>query len=442
LDSSPDSRAPDDPLDWLFSLELFGIKLGLENIHTLVEALDRPDAAFQSIHIAGTNGKGSVAALVERALRSAGHRTGRYTSPHLVDICERFALDGRPVPRTTLAGVAGLIRGTVKDLQQTGRLPTLPTFFEVTTAAAFQIFRREGVEVAVCEVGLGGRLDATNVLQPAVTVITSIGLDHQQHLGSRIESIAAEKAGIIKPGVPAVLGRMDPPAWTTIANVAHRVGAPIVDAHADVHVDLLEPPSIGVKTPLRLRTPRRDYGRLELALTGLHQVDNAIVAVRTLEACEERDIRVGADAIRDAFAEVTWPGRLELRRLAGGRELLLDAAHNPEGAAALATAIAADPHWIGCPIVLSVMRDKDVAGLLSALAPVAGSFVMTSASHARATPPAELAAIARTVAPGIDVSTETTPSGALAVAFARSPRVVVGGSIFLLGDVMKVLGSS
>src|SRR6266851_4538841 len=177
------------PLDWLFGLDQFGVKLGLDNINTLLDALGHPERAFRSVHVAGTNGKGSVTAMVDAALRAAGHRSARYTSPHLVDLSERFVIDGVRVERAPLVAAVGDLRDAVDRLRRDGALDVQPTFFEVTTAVAFELFRRAHVEVAVCEVGLGGRLDATNVLQPVATAITSIGLDHQQYLGTTLSAI-------------------------------------------------------------------------------------------------------------------------------------------------------------------------------------------------------------------------------------------------------------
>src|SRR5262245_60557239 len=187
-----------DPLAYLFGLGQFGMKFGLENIQTIADALGRPDRFFRTVHVAGTNGKGSVTAMIDAALRAAGHRAARYTSPHLVDITERFVIDGRPVERAALAGVVGELRDRIGALVANGALPAQPTCFGVTAAAALELFRRAGVEVAVMEVGLGGRLDATNVITPVITCVTSIGFDHEKYLGHTLAAIASEKAGILK----------------------------------------------------------------------------------------------------------------------------------------------------------------------------------------------------------------------------------------------------
>ena len=213
------------PRERLFALEQFGIKLGLGNITALVEALNRPDRAFPIVHIAGTNGKGSVTAMVERGLRAAGHRTGRYTSPHLAQIEERVAIDGEPVDSETFNRVTSEVLEVVDRLRASGTLEQLPTFFEATTAMAFEVFRQRHVTAGVIEVGLGGRYDATNVVTPAVTAITSIAFDHERHLGSSLESIAFEKAGIIKAGVPVVVGPMAAEPRRVIDDVARAAGA-------------------------------------------------------------------------------------------------------------------------------------------------------------------------------------------------------------------------
>jgi dihydrofolate synthase/folylpolyglutamate synthase len=404
-----------DPLEWLFALDQFGIKLGLENITRLLEALGHPERAFKSVHVAGTNGKGSVTAMVDAALRAAGHRSARYTSPHLIDLSERFVIDGKRIDRTALSAAVGDLRVVVDRLRRDGALDVQPTFFEVTTAAAFELFRRAGVEVAVCEVGLGGRLDATNVLQPVVTAITSIGLDHQQYLGTTLRDIALEKAGIIKTGVPVVVGRMDPAARAAIVECARTRGAEVVDASA------------------------RDYGQITIALRGDHQIDNAAVAVRVLELADARGLSTPEAAIRRGLQDVVWPARLDLRQLPDGREALLDAAHNPDGATALA-AFLASKSSMKSPLVFGAMRDKDAANMLRALAPVVSNVILTRASNARSADPEELAAIARRAAPDLAIAVHPVLRDALAAAWQRSPRIVVAGSIFLLGDVMSEFG--
>ena len=409
-----------DPLAWLFGLEQFGIKFGLDNISGIVAALGHPERAFRSVHVAGTNGKGSVTAMVDAALRAAGHRSARYTSPHLVDLAERFVIDGEPVARGALADASSGVRDAIERLRAGGGLDVQPTFFEVATAIAFELFRRAGVAVAVLEVGLGGRLDATNVVSPPallVTAITSIAFDHQLYLGTTLREIAIEKAGIIKPGVPVVVGPMERDAAAAIDEIAASRAASVI------------------------RTTARDCEGMTIGLAGAHQRSNAAVAKRVLEQLDARGVAVPADAIAAGLAHPQWPGRLDVRRFADGRELLLDAAHNPAGAASLASYLMAEggpPR----PLVFAAMRDKDVAGMLAALLPAVASLVITRASNARAADPEWLEQQARAIAPALSIAIVPSIDEALDAAWRASPRIVVAGSIFLLGDVLKRAGGS
>jgi dihydrofolate synthase/folylpolyglutamate synthase len=427
-------------LDYLYSLERFGIKFGLENIRTIVETLGSPDRAFRSAHVAGTNGKGSVTAMVDAVLRAAGHRSARFTSPHLLDLTERFVIDGHPVSEQALAAVICNVRDAVTGLITAGHMPAQPTFFEVTTAAAFELFRDAGVEVAVIEVGLGGRLDSTNVITPCVSAITSIAFDHEQYLGHTLRAIATEKAGIIKPGVPVVVGRVAEEARIAIDDIARERGAPMVRAWegvSAVRVDLAP----GQLTRIHLTTPLRDYGEVTLSLRGEHQIGNAVVAVRILEQLHDRGIEVPGRAVAEGLAHVSWPGRLEHRRLPDGREMILDAAHNPAGAATLA-AYLAETFAEKPPLVFAAMIDKDVRGMFEALLPAVSALIVTRSSTARSADPEIVAQQATAVAPHLPVRVESNRASALAAAWAGSPRIVVAGSIFLLGDVLNEAGRS
>ncbi len=430
--------APGDSIAYLHSLEQFGIKFGLHNIEAIVTALDHPERAFAAVHVAGTNGKGSVTAMVEAVLRAAGFRTGRYTSPHLRALVERIAVDGQSVSAEALADAVEHVRAAVDALRARGTLVASPTFFEVTTAAAFELFRQARVDIAVCEVGLGGRLDATNVLSPVVTAITSIGLDHQRYLGNTLADIAAEKAGIIKPGVPVVLGAMDDAADEVISNVARLRHAPVIRAREGAT-------ATGRPTPRRepqsveIETDARRYGLVEVGLAGAHQIGNALVAIRVIEQLDSRGWHVPTEAVARGLATVRWRGRLERIRVGAERELLLDAAHNPAGAEALARFLAGEEKH---PLVFAAMTDKDAAGVLRALAASVSGVVFTRASHPRSEDPDVLAALAAEIAPGLPVTVDQSPRGALEVAWRGSPSIVVAGSIFLLGDVMEALDLS
>lgn len=423
-----------DPLTYVFSLEQFGIKFGLENIRALVARLGHPERAFRSAHVAGTNGKGSVTAMVDAALRLAGHRSARYTSPHLIELNERYVIDGCPVATPALVEAAARVRDTIEAMVASGELEVHPTYFEATTAIGFELFRHAGVDVAAIEVGLGGRLDATNVISPMVTAVTSIAFDHEQYLGRTLAGIAAEKAGILKPDVPVVLGPLAPEARDVIVRRARDLHAPVTIATDAVDAD--RDPKSG---RVRLRTPLRDYGDVSLALRGAHQAANAAVAVCVLERLDAQGLGVPRDAVVRALETVSWPGRLDVRRFPDGREAILDAAHNGEGAAALAAYLGAeaDPPL---PIVFAAMRDKDVPTMFRALLPSASVLVVTEPATPRAAHPEALAAEARRVRPDLEVVVEPSVASAVAAAWRRSRRIVIAGSIFLLGEVYREFG--
>lgn len=401
------------PLERLFALEQFGIKLGLENIRAILDALGHPERSYRAIHIAGTNGKGSVAAMVERGLRAAGLRTGRYTSPHLDRIEERVALDGQPVDRPTFEAVTEHVLDVIDAAVEARALTVTPTFFEVSTAIAFEIFKRAGIDVAIVEVGLGGRYDATNVLTPTITAITSIAFDHERHLGHTLGEIAFEKAGIAKRGVPLVIGRLPREAAARITKVAREAEAPVFDAHAT--------------------TTDRKYPPLTLALPGRHQLENAAVAVAILERWSALVGHVSTEAIVTGLTQCEWPGRLEWLRLPPQGELLIDAAHNPAGAMALASYLQ-DTGSRPLPFVFAAMADKDLINMIAPLKPVASAFLATSVPHARARTADQLAAELRRMV-AVPVEAFVSPVAAVARALELSRRAVACGSIYMIGPL-------
>ena len=409
----------------------FGMKLGLDSIGAVCDELDRPERAYRTVIVAGTNGKGSVTAIAATALAAAGYRTGRYTSPHLVRLEERFALDGVDVSRDVVDEAAQRVLDAEARALARGRLEAPVTFFELTTAVAFEIFRRARVDVAVLEVGLGGRFDATNIASPAAAAITTIDLEHTRHLGTTLAAIAFEKAGVIKPGMVVVTGERKAEADAVIrAAVADR-GATLVPAFEGVrHEVSIE----GWRTILTLDTPAGRYGPLDLALRGRHQADNATVAVRLLESLAFCDLSVPHAAIERALVTTSWPGRLQLIDWNHDRQLLLDAAHNPAGMARLAEYLQeAVPG--GLPVVLGVVNDKDARQMLQVLRPVATHLVVTEPPGSRAWPAAELASLARTL--GFAAECHPDPIDAIDRAFGTGAHTVcVAGSIFLLGDVL------
>lgn len=416
-------------------------KLDLTRIRILVAALGHPERAYPTVLIAGTNGKGSVAAMVERALRAAGRRTGRYTSPHLVRPEERVAIDGLPVDATAFAAGLEAVLAAEAACLADGRLADKATFFEAMTAGAFEILRRAGVDVAVVEVGLGGRLDATNVCDPVATAIVSVDFDHQAWLGDSRAAIAGEKAAIARPGVPLVVGDLADDALDAVVAAAGAAGAPLVYGAEGVECVVS-----GVRDGhliITLDTATRTYGPVRLALAGEHQAANAFVAVALLEALDDGGLHVDRRAVETGLAEARWPGRLDRVEVGGGRSALLDAAHNAAGARALAAflARAGGPRP---PLVFAASRDKDVAAMIRALAPAVGPIVVTAFGDARAVPADALASHVREAlgpdAPADRVVVAPALEAALDAAWQAADRIVVAGSIFLLGEVYPRLG--
>lgn len=441
-------------IEQLYARELHGIKLALDSMRALVAAMDHPERAYATVIVAGTNGKGSVTALIERALRAAGYRTGRYTSPHLVRIEERFAIDGQDVSTDDLESALTRVfeveaacraDGTIGEPTAMVSLPNAigapMTFFELATAAAFELFRRARVDVAVLEVGLGGRFDATNVVSPRLAVITSIDLDHTRYLGRTIPEIAFEKAGVIKADIPVVAGDLTAEAERVIQRVAAEQAARLVPAHEGVEI-LGE--MIDGHARVTIATTTRAYGPLTLGLAGRHQIGNAIVAVRALEELDTLGMQVPAEAVTRGLEEVRWRGRLEHVRLPDGRTVLFDAAHNPAGAAALASYIR--EVWpSGVLLVFGAMADKDLGGMIAALAPAATAMIVTHVDSPRAAALDALVDAAEAHLPG-RVRAIEPPRAAVDAALAVAPVVCVAGSIFLLGDLLpyvdRLVGAS
>jgi dihydrofolate synthase/folylpolyglutamate synthase len=406
-------------VDFLFGLERFGMKFGLANMATLCRALGHPETAFPSIIVAGTNGKGSVTAMVDTALRAAGYRSARYTSPHLQRIEERFVIDGREVAPEALEQAASRLRRVVEHLVASRTLEALPTFFECSTAIAFELFRDAQIDVAVLEVGLGGRLDATNIVSPIAAAIVSIDFDHQAQLGNTLAAIAFEKAGVVRPGIPVVCGAMPAEALDVIARVCSERDAILIDAGHD---------------PLLAARVRS----MPLALDGAHQRGNAEVAVRLLEAVNDLPsprLSIGEAAIRVGLATAAWPGRLERFEWRGCR-ILLDAAHNPAGARALASYLETFAPE-GVTLVFGAMKDKSIPEMLAPLAVAAREVICTTAPTPRAMEADELARLARSA--GLRADAIANPLEALVRACSRGRPVVVAGSIFLVGPVREHL---
>jgi dihydrofolate synthase/folylpolyglutamate synthase len=424
-----------DPIEFLLSLEVLGMKFGLENMRRLCSALDHPELAFRSVLVAGTNGKGSVTAMVSAALYASGRRVGRYTSPHLLRLEERFVIDETEVDTADLRAAAGQVQRAVQTLLDRGELEGPPTFFECTTATAFELFRRAGVDIAVLEVGLGGRLDATNVVTPVAAAITSIDVDHQAQLGSTIAAIAREKSGIVKPGVPVVVGPLPQEADAVVAETCQEHGAPLIRIGRDVSVEAALRDGL---TFVSIATTSRRLRNVRLALTGRHQASNAAVAVALLDQLSRVGLEIEDEAVVTGLSAARWPARLERLRWRNC-DVLLDAAHNPAGARALADYLR-EARWSDVTLVFGAMRDKDVSGMLKELLPLCAVVICTTAQSPRAMRSTELGEISVELA-GSTVRVETIPEPRVALARAceLERSVVAAGSIFLIGPLRDIL---
>lgn len=426
-----------DALAFLYGLQRFGIRLGLENVLRLVEAFGHPEATFQSIHVAGTNGKGSTAAFVDGILRATGCRTGLYTSPHLLDFRERILVDGHPIPERELAALATEVARVVDRIFAPSRLSS-PTFFEAVTALAFLYFARVHVDWGVIEVGLGGRSDATNIIRAKVSVITNIGLEHEEHLGDSLESIAAEKAGIIREGgwlVSAAEGA----ALDAIVRIVRAQGARLIRVQDHYRVEHLGRSEHG--ETFRLAGRIRAYDSLHIPLVGGHQILNAATAVAVIELLEEEGMRVGEAAIRQGLAAARCPGRLQA--VSTRPRILVDGAHNPPAIMALRAFLEEERLSGRLVVVFGVLKDKAWERMLAILAPITSAIILTRPESDRGAEPRVLAATASRSFRRIEIA-ETMPE-ALAAAhrFAGSDdTILVTGSLFTAAGALRALGYS
>ena len=391
--------------------EYFGQKLGLERIQALLGRLGNPERKFKSIHIAGTNGKGSTAAMIASILKSAGYQVGLYTSPHLVDFCERVQGKGSFISPGQVLHYARMIRAVEQE-------PL--TFFELATAIGFLHFAEEKVDLAVIETGLGGRLDATNVITPLVSVITTIGMDHTQYLGDTIEQIATEKAGIIKEGLPVVVGELMPEAMKVVREVAFGRGSPFIN-----------PPS-----------PPFDKGgkeRIFVSLAGAHQRQNAAVAVDVVRELQKQRHEIPESSVQRGLENVCWPGRLET--VQERPWILLDGAHNPQAMAAVRQFLKEKLEGRRLKVLFGAMVDKDLPGILAEIAPITDQFIFTALPMKRAADPQRLSQIASTLGKDSVLIEDAAKAWESAVAGLKENEILLAtGSFYLVGEIKRILG--
>jgi dihydrofolate synthase/folylpolyglutamate synthase len=412
-----------DSVEFLYALgnEIKTAKLGLERIGAVLDALGLPQDQLRIVHVAGTNGKGSTCAMIESSLRAQGLRTGLFTSPHLSQPTERIRVGGLPIPAAEFAASFDRVHAIVEELLAAGRIDLHTTYFETVTAMALLYFADTAADVVVLEVGLGGRLDATNVVLPALTVITPVDYDHEQFLGTSIEAIAGEKAGILKAGVPAVFATQRPEAAAVLEGRARELGIPVT-----------LPPAIE-DLELHARGSRFRAGglRIECPLAGEHQAANAATAVAALKALD-----VPASAIERGIAAARWPGRLE--RISEQPEIVVDGAHNPAGARALAAYI--DRFYAGrrVRLIFGAMRDKAIDEIVGILFPRAYDVIVTAARQGRAIAPEAV----RDAAGERNVRTAPGIVEALAMVRGGGPEdaIFVTGSLFLVAEARDTIG--
>lgn len=426
--NAPDETHP--ALRALFDRRTHGMKLGLGRMTGLLDAMDHPERAFLVAHVAGTNGKGSVCAMIEAALREAGYRTGLYTSPHLVQFNERIRIEGRPVTDAELIDALQAV-----DAAET-RLNNRPaTFFEMSTALAFSCFRERRVQIAVVETGMGGRFDATNVVTPLLSVLTPCSLEHTRYLGSRIEDIVREKCGIVKRGRPVVTVGMAPEAMAVVRRTCARCRAPLTVADETGTVRRIRHEVAG--QTLVLETGSTSYPPIRLPLAGPHQRINALLAAGVIDRLNESLPRpIEPEAVRRSWEALAWPGRFQ--PLETDPPVILDVAHNPAGAGALARTLR--EHLPDRPVALiaGLLDDKDAAGFFRALAPAVARCWITPIDDERGAPPEALRAAAARA--GLQPEIAEWPralESARAWARTLNGAVCIAGSLYLAGEVLR-----
>ncbi|MBA3609392.1 MAG: bifunctional folylpolyglutamate synthase/dihydrofolate synthase [Chthoniobacterales bacterium] len=390
-----------EALAWLFGTQRFGIKLGLDNTERLLAALDLPGPDERIIHVAGTNGKGSVCALLASVCRAAGYRTALFTSPHLVTFRERIQVNGEMISEESVT------RGLTRIRELVAAWDPHPTFFEITTALALDYFREVKAEIVILETGIGGRLDATNAVQPVVSVITPIDFDHQKWLGASLTEIAREKAGIIKPGVPVVSALQPPEAESVIRERAAEVGAPL---------DFV----------------RQPFLRLPVALGGTHQKQNAGLALSALHTAE---IAVKEEAIARGLATVVWPARFQR----WDERTIIDGAHNPAGARILTQTWQEHFGEQQATVILAVLEEKDVTGICRALAPIARRWLLPAIRSARALRPEDLRLTILNQVPAAPAAMFNSFAETWQEAQQDAAPILITGSLHFAGEALAFL---
>ncbi|MDI6890809.1 MAG: folylpolyglutamate synthase/dihydrofolate synthase family protein [Thermodesulfovibrionales bacterium] len=454
-----------ETINYLYSLQKHGIKFGLDNIIRLMAVLDNPHKSFLSVHVTGTNGKGSTSAITASVLKAAGLKVGLFTSPHLVSFTERIRVNDEEITEHEVVNLAEEIRGKIINLQSS--IPDFsPTFFEVVTAMALFYFERKKIDVAVIEVGMGGRLDATNIIMPEVSIITNINYDHREFLGNTLKEIANEKAGIIKDGIPVVASYQESEAIEVIEKKVIEKDTVLYVYGRDFSSVLKKEDISGICFDYR-DSDLFTIHDLVLPLAGEHQVQNASVAIKAATIVLNKNmVKHITKFIRDGLAATRCPGRLEF--IKETPPILIDGAHNPAAAVALSNALV--KNFLGrykrIILVLGIMGDKDMEGIMKPLLPIASEIILTSPDYERAAPPAKLAGIAASlgfpdvhIAPTVrdaiemaeNIYQQSDPSSPLhpplgkggqrgGEGITHSLLIVVTGSFYTIGEAKEIMG--
>jgi dihydrofolate synthase/folylpolyglutamate synthase len=416
-----------EAIQFLYGLQLFGANFGLERSEKLAALAGNPQGKLRFIHVAGTNGKGSTCAMIESIYRAAGLRVGLFTSPHLVSFRERIQINRQLIPESELVRLVEELRAALQSSAGVSPAPdrrdACPTLFEFATVMALKFFAEQKCDLVIWETGLGGRLDATNIVTPLASVITNIAFDHQQWLGDTLEKIAAEKAGIIKTGIPVVTATDEPSALAVIEKIAQEKNAPLT----------------------RIQKSKIKNQKSKLSLLGEHQKLNAALALATVEVLQ-RQIPVSEEKIREGLLSVNWPGRLQLIEKTGGQKILLDGAHNVAGVEALRAAL---PVGVPLTFIVGFLGDKDWRPMCEILAPLAAKIFCVPVASARTADACELAETFRAANPSAEVLVCDSLSEALEKSGSRgrSPHhaqnlIVITGSLYLVGEALELLGLS
>lgn len=425
----------EEAIEYLYDLKIYGMSLGLSRIEHLLDVLGSPHSEFKAIHVAGTNGKGSVCAMISSILKAAGNKVGMFTSPHLLAFEERIMVNAIKIPKEDMITLVERIKTIAEDMVKSGGFEH-PTFFEVATAMAFLHFQRENVDYAVLEVGLGGRLDATNVVKPEVSVITTLALDHTHVLGESLEEVASEKAGIIKNGVPVVTGVEDEEILNILKTACQEKNCEIFILKEHGSLTLKEA-SLDAQT-FDLKGMGSDYEDLRIHLLGKHQLKNAHMAVLTIEVLRDIGVSIPESSIKLGFENTRWPARLEI--VHKNPAIILDCAHNPAGITALNEALAELFKEKKLTLILGIMRDKDILGIVKEIAPRAARIIITKPKFERAAEPNIIESEANKYCDDVRIISKVPDAVEYTMNNTKKEDIIcITGSIFNVAEAMEAL---